>query len=109
VGCEWTHASRLACLNESIVESHNLVHCHVGRDIYPISSSSGSRYLPSFSHNALRQCSAADVKMSGYAFRADGRYFVLAERHRSKDTLGLYDTAELFKLVRVCPEGLPDI
>lgn len=39
----------------------------------------------------------------GYAFRADGRYFVLAERHRSKDTLGLYDASESYKLVRVGP------
>ncbi|KAE9408219.1 WD repeat-containing protein 8 [Gymnopus androsaceus JB14] len=39
----------------------------------------------------------------GYAFRADGRYFVLAERHRSKDTLGLYDASESYKLVRHFP------
>lgn len=38
----------------------------------------------------------------GYTFRADGRYFVLAERHKSKDTLGLYDTADSYRLVRVC-------
>lgn len=37
----------------------------------------------------------------GYAFRADARYFVLAERHRSKDTLGIYDVSDSFKLVRV--------
>jgi len=39
----------------------------------------------------------------GYTFRADGRYFILAERHKSKDTLGLYDTAESYKLVRHFP------
>ncbi|PBK77430.1 YVTN repeat-like/Quino protein amine dehydrogenase [Armillaria solidipes] len=39
----------------------------------------------------------------GYAFRSDGRYFVLAERHRSKDTLGLYDAADGFKLARHFP------
>jgi hypothetical protein len=39
----------------------------------------------------------------GYAFRADGRYFVLAERHKSKDTLGVYDATDLYKLVRVRP------
>ncbi|KAF8898871.1 WD repeat-containing protein 8 [Infundibulicybe gibba] len=39
----------------------------------------------------------------GYAFRADGRYFVLAERHKSKDTLGLYDTGDQYKLVRHFP------
>ncbi|KAK7034731.1 hypothetical protein VNI00_012138 [Paramarasmius palmivorus] len=39
----------------------------------------------------------------GYTFRADGRYFVLAERHKSKDTLGLYDAAESYKLVRHFP------
>ncbi|KAJ6519701.1 WD repeat-containing protein 8 [Mycena sanguinolenta] len=40
---------------------------------------------------------------TGYAFRADGRYFVLAERHKSKDTLGVYDTADSYKLVRHFP------
>ncbi|KAL0951356.1 hypothetical protein HGRIS_008060 [Hohenbuehelia grisea] len=36
----------------------------------------------------------------GYTFRADGRYFVLAERHKSKDTIGLYDAAEEYRLMR---------
>jgi hypothetical protein len=35
------------------------------------------------------------------AFRADGRYFVLAERHKSRDTIGVYDVKEHFRLVRV--------
>ncbi|KAF8973707.1 WD repeat-containing protein 8 [Flammula alnicola] len=39
----------------------------------------------------------------GYAFRSDGRYFVLAERHKSKDTLGVYDATEAYKLVRHFP------
>jgi WD40 repeat protein len=39
----------------------------------------------------------------GYAFRSDGRYFILAERHKSKDTLGVYDAAESYKLVRHFP------
>ncbi|KZT30673.1 WD repeat-containing protein 8 [Neolentinus lepideus HHB14362 ss-1] len=39
----------------------------------------------------------------GYAFRADGRYFVLAERHKSKEILGLYDTGDSYKLVRHFP------
>jgi hypothetical protein len=38
---------------------------------------------------------------AGYAFRSDGRYFVLAERHKSKDTLGVYDATEGYKLARV--------
>ncbi|KAK2465350.1 hypothetical protein APHAL10511_002704 [Amanita phalloides] len=38
-----------------------------------------------------------------YAFRSDGRYFVLAERHKSKDTLGVYDTSASYKLVRHFP------
>ncbi|KAG5340606.1 hypothetical protein C0989_001048 [Termitomyces sp. Mn162] len=37
----------------------------------------------------------------GYAFRADGRYFVLAERHKSKETLGVYDALDSYKLTRV--------
>ncbi|KAF5355775.1 hypothetical protein D9756_004069 [Leucocoprinus leucothites] len=39
----------------------------------------------------------------GYAFRADGRYFILGERHKSKDTLGIYDASESFKLMRHFP------
>ncbi|ETW87360.1 hypothetical protein HETIRDRAFT_307340 [Heterobasidion irregulare TC 32-1] len=39
----------------------------------------------------------------GYTFRADGRYFVLAERHRSKDTLGVYDASDAYKLARHYP------
>lgn len=42
-----------------------------------------------------------NTNLSGYTFRADGRYFILAERHKSKDTLGLYDTTESYKLARV--------
>ncbi|KAF8167781.1 WD repeat-containing protein 8 [Crassisporium funariophilum] len=39
----------------------------------------------------------------GYAFRSDGRYFVVAERHKSKDTLGVYDATQAYKLVRHFP------
>ncbi|OCH87739.1 WD repeat-containing protein 8 [Obba rivulosa] len=39
----------------------------------------------------------------GYAFRADGRYFVLGERHKSKDTLGVYDASANYRLVRHFP------
>ncbi|OAX44364.1 WD repeat-containing protein 8 [Rhizopogon vinicolor AM-OR11-026] len=39
----------------------------------------------------------------GYAFRSDSRYFVLAERHKSKDTIGVYDTTDLYRLVRHFP------
>ncbi|TFK30772.1 YVTN repeat-like/Quino protein amine dehydrogenase, partial [Coprinopsis marcescibilis] len=39
----------------------------------------------------------------GFAFRRDGRYFVLAERHKSKDTLGVYDASDFYKLARHFP------
>ncbi|KAH9968845.1 quinon protein alcohol dehydrogenase-like superfamily [Russula dissimulans] len=39
----------------------------------------------------------------GHAFRQDGRYFVLAERHKSKDTVGVYDAANSFSLARHFP------
>ncbi|KAF8585584.1 YVTN repeat-like/Quino protein amine dehydrogenase [Ramaria rubella] len=39
----------------------------------------------------------------GYAFRKDGRYLIVAERHKSKDALGIYDTAESYKLARHVP------
>ncbi|EMD35848.1 hypothetical protein CERSUDRAFT_124462 [Gelatoporia subvermispora B] len=39
----------------------------------------------------------------GYAFRPDGRYFVLGERHKSKDTLGVYDASANYRLVRHFP------
>lgn len=42
----------------------------------------------------------ADIT-AGYAFRSDGRYFVLAERHKSKDTIGVYEASSAYKLVRV--------
>jgi hypothetical protein len=41
----------------------------------------------------------------GYAFRKDGRYMALAERHRSKDTIGIYNVKEQFRLVRVSPRA----
>ncbi|KAF8230672.1 WD repeat-containing protein 8 [Tricholoma matsutake] len=39
----------------------------------------------------------------GYTFRSDGHYFLLAERHKSRDTLGIYDTLDSYKLVRHFP------
>ncbi|TRM66438.1 quinon protein alcohol dehydrogenase-like superfamily [Schizophyllum amplum] len=39
----------------------------------------------------------------GYAFRRDGRYLALVERLKSRDTLGLYDASNAFKLVRHFP------
>jgi hypothetical protein len=44
----------------------------------------------------------------GYTFRADGRYFIVAERHRSKDTLGIYDATETYRLVRVRSSHIAD-
>jgi hypothetical protein len=40
-------------------------------------------------------------KKKGYAYRPDGRYFVVAERHKSKDMVGVYDTEDSYKQVRV--------
>ncbi|KAG6832303.1 hypothetical protein H0H92_003536 [Tricholoma furcatifolium] len=39
----------------------------------------------------------------GYAFRGDGRCFILAERHKSKETLGVYDVSNSYKLIRHFP------
>ncbi|KAL5641245.1 hypothetical protein ACGC1H_001658 [Rhizoctonia solani] len=36
----------------------------------------------------------------GYTFRKDGRYFVLAERHKSRDTIGVYDARDGYKVTR---------
>ncbi|KAF8605108.1 YVTN repeat-like/Quino protein amine dehydrogenase [Ceratobasidium sp. AG-I] len=36
----------------------------------------------------------------GYTFRKDGRYFVLAERHKSRDTIGVYDARDGYKVAR---------
>ncbi|KAH7108254.1 YVTN repeat-like/Quino protein amine dehydrogenase [Auriculariales sp. MPI-PUGE-AT-0066] len=38
-----------------------------------------------------------------WTFRPDGRYFVVAERHKSKDIIGVYDAAQAFKIVRHFP------
>ena len=48
-----------------------------------------------------RPLSRRSLASAGYAFRADSRYFVLAERHKSKDTLGVYDAHDAYRLVRV--------
>ncbi|KAI0788631.1 WD repeat-containing protein 8 [Abortiporus biennis] len=39
----------------------------------------------------------------GYAYRNDGRYFVLAERHKGRDAIGVYDVEESYRLVRHYP------
>ncbi|KZT01911.1 YVTN repeat-like/Quino protein amine dehydrogenase [Laetiporus sulphureus 93-53] len=39
----------------------------------------------------------------GYAFRSDGHYLVLAERHKSRDTVGIYDAEAAYRLVRHFP------
>ncbi|CEL57758.1 WD repeat-containing protein WRAP73 OS=Mus musculus GN=Wrap73 PE=2 SV=2 [Rhizoctonia solani AG-1 IB] len=36
----------------------------------------------------------------GYTFRKDGRYFILAERHKSRDTIGVYDARDGYKVTR---------
>jgi hypothetical protein len=52
--------------------------------------------------------SAASTFCPGYAFNQDGRQFILAERHKSKDTIGVYDPNASFKLLRVsCSPCLP--
>lgn len=43
-----------------------------------------------------------DAQSLGYAFSEDSRYFVLAERHKSRDTVGIYDAKDDYKLLRVC-------
>ena len=73
--------------------------------IYPISYSSGQRFASCYN------CGSYSEITSGYAFRPDGHYFVLAERHKSKDTLGVYDATDAYKLVQVsalfqCTTGL---
>lgn len=39
----------------------------------------------------------------GWAFRPDGRYLILAERQKSKDAIGIYDTQQSYKPVRHFP------
>ncbi|KAJ3491056.1 hypothetical protein NLI96_g993 [Meripilus lineatus] len=39
----------------------------------------------------------------GYAFRNDGYYFVLAERHKSRDTIGVYECGSSYRMVRHFP------
>lgn len=38
---------------------------------------------------------------TGYTFTNNGKYFILGERHKSKDTLGVYDSSQSYRLVRV--------
>ncbi|KAF8516348.1 hypothetical protein JB92DRAFT_2260160 [Gautieria morchelliformis] len=44
--------------------------------------------------------SRGDNMVPGDRLYHDGRYFVLAERHKSKDTLGVYDALDSYKLAR---------
>ncbi|PCH34697.1 YVTN repeat-like/Quino protein amine dehydrogenase [Wolfiporia cocos MD-104 SS10] len=39
----------------------------------------------------------------GYDFRSDSHYLVVAERHKSHDTLGVYDATAAYRLVRHFP------
>jgi hypothetical protein len=41
------------------------------------------------------------LNSTGYTFRKDGRYFILAERHKSRDTIGVYDARDGYKVTRV--------
>jgi hypothetical protein len=63
---------------------------------FPVHPDTGKTFISSAHISYSQLC-----RRPGYAFRADGRYFVLAERHKSKDTAGVYDTADSYKLVRV--------
>ncbi|KAF8320268.1 WD repeat-containing protein 8 [Clavulina sp. PMI_390] len=36
----------------------------------------------------------------GYSFSPNGQYFILAERHKSRDTIGVYDVREEYKMLR---------
>lgn len=65
--------------------------------------------LPIFSFRSIRievsggcvMLSPYDLTLLGYTFRKDGRYFVLAERHKSRDTIGVYDARDGYKVARV--------
>ncbi|KAG8991934.1 hypothetical protein FRB90_001157, partial [Tulasnella sp. 427] len=63
---------------------------------YPKHPDKGVSILPVFPSFLAYQT----VFDKGYAFRKDGRYLLLAERHKSKDTMGIYDAVEDYKLVR---------
>ena len=83
-------------LSKFLAKSDCLVSRYCHRDIHPVPSSSRSRW-------AISLCRLLLVtSVTGYTFRSDGRYFILAERHKSKDTLGLYDAFESYRLARAC-------
>ena len=83
-------------MRRSQAQGHNLVTHNRFGHAHSISIAPRPRYL-------FYQCRPERPLMPhiGYAFRSDGRYFVLAERHKSKDTLGVYDTSDNYRLVRV--------
>lgn len=39
---------------------------------------------------------------SGHAYRQDRRYFAVAEKHKGKESLAIYDAGDRYNLVRVC-------
>lgn len=44
-----------------------------------------------------------ELNWPGHDFSPDGRYLAVAERHRSKDSVGIYDALDSYKLARVHP------
>ncbi|KAJ3734718.1 WD repeat-containing protein 8 [Lentinula guzmanii] len=95
---EWT--ARIACGAEGLVKA---VWAPDGRTILCFSDWGLRVTIWSLVTGAASYIQFPLYPDKGFDFRADGRYFVLAERHKSKDTLGIYDASESYKLVRHFP------
>ena len=94
--------SSTICVAVCVASGDDVVSNNWRRDAYPVSDIPRSRYV--HSHVWLQPIELMrrrSLCREGYAFREDSRYFVLAERHKSKDTLGVYDAHEAYRLVRV--------
>lgn len=108
---EWSPDGRsILCFSEWGVRTSHPTHAHL-IPIHSSASPSGPLQQPlqptsSFPSTPIKVISPhthipAPSSFSGYCFRADGRYFLLAERHKSKDTIGLYDASDSYRMVRV--------
>jgi hypothetical protein len=41
------------------------------------------------------------TRNAGHAYRHDRRYLAIAEQHKGKETLAIYDAGDMYNLIRV--------
>lgn len=95
--CSW-RLGEVLILGGGLVAGDRVVFVGWDGDVYSVSKTYRSRLV-----GTLICVWLCDLTLLGYTFRKDGRYFVLAERHKSRDTIGVYDARDGYKVARVSP------